>query len=417
MTKNNIEKKTNKIPAKISELDTLEQKNFFYKEKYKDFTINFNKKETNIIDILEQINGFYEIQFLLSQKFSNEEFYDFYWNEKELDKLKYVSNKPNTQIQKKIDLILFDLKNYIKIKNTINKMEEEIVNIDWHKKTLKETIDFYREKILLEVRELKKSIYEQYLNKENEYNPILDDLLYHNKWKKALIKEMNEEKEKIAWNYMSFKDYEKLINSWDLEENKEKQPLNKQETYKEILMMLFYWEDKNNPDSSNLKYAFEIMKKTNKWHFLSKKWFFNDMKKYSDFIYQTRYDNNWKNIFSNKNILEMLIKYKNDNKPINYHVYNQIIQSNFDNEIKNKLLVEAYTLGFFKNKDINRRTNYKEFFNKLEEINKNYPNTYSETDIKNKILISREEIMKEIFWERTISNHFFNKSFLLKNNF
>ena len=196
--------------------------------------------------------------------------------------------------------------------------------------------------------------------------------------------------------------------------------LNDNEMYWVILMMMFSWK---NSKTTTWKYGYEIMKRTSDgWWFLTKEWFFDEMKRYATLIseVQKAYSGEVitsnvnstfsikeaikRKVFSMRNLLEVFGKYKNDNKALEYHLYKEFISHTTSKDELYALLLLANKNGFFQ--DI--ITDGKEkSISSVEKLIWSYPSEYTVADIENKVIITKQDLYKEYFWSFEVSDAFF----------
>lgn len=198
------------------------------------------------------------------------------------------------------------------------------------------------------------------------------------------------------------------------------------EMYWIILMMIFSQDTKN---MSSWKYGFEVMKKDFEWNFIDKNQFFSQIKSFSKAINKIQQafswevvslswstttislkDSLWKDVFSMRNLLQVLWKFKEDTRSLDYHIYREFIEKITNEDAKYALLLIFKEFGFFKDLITDNKNNsLSNIYKKITNLRETYK-WISFEDINHKIIISKQDIYKEYFWNFSLNDEQFEAS-------
>lgn len=265
------------------------------------------------------------------------------------------------------------------------------------------------------------------------------------KWFCTILTWNDPEQNKKAWNYTSWrynfdeaiynrlrvyaKNYFTQINEEKTENKLDELDLtysylDDNEMFWVILMMMF--QEKNSRTTA-WKYGYEIMKRDMDWEIINKETFFENMKKYAVFIslVQKAYaketisnttnstfsisENINRKVFSMRNLIEVFEEFKNDNKCLEYHLYNEFIKhtTNKDEQYSLALIAkEAWLFGEL------ITDNQKNTLQNMKTFVSHYNISYNIADIENKFIITKQDLYKQYFWTFELSDNFFEENLL-----
>jgi energy-coupling factor transporter ATP-binding protein EcfA2 len=197
------------------------------------------------------------------------------------------------------------------------------------------------------------------------------------------------------------------------------------EMYGVILMLLFR-------DGTTLmesgKYGFEIMKRDFSGETIGMEEFFEELKNFSkaiNFIQRafsgevlslswststvSLKDTISRDVFSMRNLLQVLTKFKDDTQSFEYHMYREFIEKVTNIDAKYSLLLIFKEFWFFGSLITDDKTNTIDNVYKFANEKRNQSRNITLEDIENKILISKQDIYKEYFWSLSISDENFEQ--------
>lgn len=236
---------------------------------------------------------------------------------------------------------------------------------------------------------------------------------------------------KWYFNQVDKQKWEYKFEEWD---NSTLEYLHDNEMYWVILMMMFA---KDSDIMSTWKYGFEIMKRDFEWDIINKASFMKNVENLSNSISMIQRAFAWETIslwwenstislkdtitrkvFSMRNLIQVLSKFKTDTNSFEYHIYNEFIKQTPNIDEKYSLLLVFKKYWFFWDLITdNKESSINNVDKKMDSI-RNNKNSLSLDDIENKVIITKQDLYKEYFWDFSISDDYFvsNKEKLKLNN-